>query len=72
MNAVGGRTRRAQALVAMLIALCVSAAGAATPPVVGDVPPPYVGKRLDGSPVMLTNYAGKAIVVSFWASWCPY
>lgn len=27
-------------------------------------------ERLDGSPVSLTDYAGKFVVLNFWASWC--
>lgn len=27
--------------------------------------------RLDGSPVQLTAFAGKPIVVNLWATWCP-
>ncbi len=36
----------------------------------GDAPPPYVGHQLGGDDVMLDPKAGKAYVVSFWASWC--
>jgi thiol-disulfide isomerase/thioredoxin len=41
-------------------------------PAVGDVPPPKVGFDLSGEPVLLTSFSGKAIVVSFWATWCAY
>jgi thiol-disulfide isomerase/thioredoxin len=41
-------------------------------PAVGDVPPPRVGFDLSGEPVLLTSFSGKAIVVSFWATWCAY
>jgi peroxiredoxin len=38
----------------------------------GDVPPDYVGKTLDGASIKLSDHAGKVIVVSYWATWCPY
>lgn len=38
----------------------------------GDVPPTYLGRSLAGMDVELTEHAGKAVVVSFWASWCTY
>lgn len=38
----------------------------------GDIPPPNVGMTLDGTPVSLIDHSGKAIVISFWATWCPY
>ena len=57
-------------LLACLLFLSMQAQAAA--PAVGDVPPDYVGKTLDGDAVKLSDYAGKAVVVSFWATWCPY
>jgi thiol-disulfide isomerase/thioredoxin len=48
------------------------AAGAQAAPDVGDTPPDYIGKTVDGVPVLLSQHAGKVLVVSFWATWCPY
>jgi len=53
-------------------ALLSAAAVASAAPAVGDVPPPRVGFDLSGEPVSLTSFSGKAIVVSFWATWCAY
>jgi thiol-disulfide isomerase/thioredoxin len=47
------------------------AANASHAPGVGDVPPALVGKTLEGKVVSVTDYAGKVVIVSFWASWCP-
>jgi thiol-disulfide isomerase/thioredoxin len=41
-------------------------------PAAGDVAPNEVGRTLDGESVTLDSFAGKVVVVSFWATWCPY
>src|SRR5450432_3019274 len=33
--------------------------------------PQVSGTDLDGSPLTLASYAGKVVVLNFWASWCP-
>jgi thiol-disulfide isomerase/thioredoxin len=33
--------------------------------------PPVSGTDLDGHPLALSSFAGKVIVLNFWASWCP-
>jgi thiol-disulfide isomerase/thioredoxin len=32
----------------------------------------FVGLTLEQEPVLLSKYAGKAVVLSFWATWCGY
>jgi thiol-disulfide isomerase/thioredoxin len=48
-------------------------AGAPTPAgaqaVIGEPPPDAVG-TLDGRPVRVSDYRGRVVVVTFWASWC--
>jgi thiol-disulfide isomerase/thioredoxin len=39
---------------------------------VGDIAPDVVGKTIDGDAVKVSQYAGKVVVVSFWATWCGY
>ena len=37
---------------------------------VGDEPPDVLGTDVGGKRVKLSDYPGKILVVSFWASWC--
>jgi thiol-disulfide isomerase/thioredoxin len=36
----------------------------------GDVPPAALGLTRDGKLVETTEFAGKVLVVTFWATWC--
>ena len=62
--------------LAAVLALCLllnAPALAADPKLKpGDLAPDVVGKTLDGDVVKLSAYSGKVIVLSFWATWCPY
>lgn len=40
-------------------------------PRVGFLAPNYLGKTLDGGSITKETLAGKAVVLNFWASWCP-
>ena len=37
----------------------------------GDTPPAALGKTREGDEIVTTQFAGKVLVVTFWASWCP-
>ena len=37
---------------------------------VGKPAPPFTLKTLDGSPDSLSHYAGRPVLINFWASWC--
>lgn len=37
---------------------------------IGKPAPPFVGVDLDGNTIALTNYAGKVVLLDFWATWC--
>lgn len=58
----------------VLLLLDLGSAGALAAPVEklvpGDTPPPSLGTNLDGDDVGTSRYAGKVLVVTFWASWC--
>jgi thiol-disulfide isomerase/thioredoxin len=41
-------------------------------PKAGDVAPRIVGKTADDDIVDLSQYKGKVVVISFWATWCGY
>lgn len=41
-------------------------------PGAGDAAPPALGTDIEGEPVNLSQYAGKAVIVTFWATWCGY
>jgi thiol-disulfide isomerase/thioredoxin len=36
----------------------------------GETPPAYLGLDRDNNKLYATDYAGKVLVVTFWASWC--
>jgi cytochrome c biogenesis protein CcmG/thiol:disulfide interchange protein DsbE len=38
---------------------------------VGDVPPNFTAKTLDGTQVSLADYAGRPVWLTFGATWCP-
>ncbi|WP_075184768.1 TlpA disulfide reductase family protein [Teredinibacter haidensis] len=38
----------------------------------GEKPVNYIGKDLQGNKLHVSDYAGKVVIVSFWATWCTY
>ena len=52
--------------------LLLSFAAAAAIPGAGDTPPDRAGTTFEGAPVLLAKYKDTAVVISFWATWCPY
>ena len=64
-----------RSIFAALLGVAGLSALASTPdamPGAGDVPPSALGRDLEGQPVSVGDYAGKVVVVTFWATWCPY
>lgn len=41
------------------------------PPRSPDAMPDFELQDLSGRPVRLSDYAGKAVLINFWATWCP-
>ena len=61
---------RRLALCTLLAVFASNSALAA--PSAGDAAPPALGTDIEGDPVNLSQYAGKAVIVTFWATWCGY
>lgn len=71
------RAIKKASVVSLALALSLPAAWAGSVAAValepGDLPPSdQVGQALNGDPVLLKSFAGKAVVLSFWATWCTY
>ncbi|NKF23658.1 TlpA disulfide reductase family protein [Solimonas marina] len=47
-----------------------SIAAPTAPPMPGDIAPDAVGMTVHGRPVRISDYRGRVIVLTFWASWC--
>lgn len=59
------------AACAFLLAAGLGLAASAPPRIApGDTPPASLGTNLDGDEVDTSQFAGKVLVVTFWASWC--
>lgn len=68
VSSIVSRQRAGSYLVAALLAggACTGVAA----PRAGDTAPDFVGYDADGQPLSVAAYAGKVVVLSFWASWC--
>lgn len=38
----------------------------------GDVAPDFLGRNGKGDDITVTQFKGKVVVISFWATWCGY
>jgi peroxiredoxin len=62
-------------LCTLLLAALVSSCGGEPPPKLntGDAAPRFKTVQLDGAPVDFpSGYAGKPVVLRFWADWCKF
>jgi thiol-disulfide isomerase/thioredoxin len=61
-------------MLRILIGSCVLAMAFAAHalPAVGDPPPDKLGVDPKGEAVLASAYTGKVLVITFWATWCPY
>jgi len=56
----------------LLLLALIAAGNAFSAPAAGDMAPDEFGKTIKGEAPKLADYAGKVVVVSFWATWCGY
>ncbi len=63
-------------ILAALFALALAACGGDKPPAklnIGDIAPTFQTFRVDGMPAYFpAAWAGKPLVIRFWADWCKY
>ncbi len=63
-------------LLLLLVALLPAACGGDQPPArlnIGDIAPGFETVRADGTPAQFpAAWAGKPLVIRFWADWCKY
>jgi peroxiredoxin len=52
------------------LALMVAGIASAAAPVAGDIPPNELGRTAQGQTVRISDYRGRVVVTTFWASWC--
>lgn len=58
-------------LAVVLVIVVAGGAGLLNPALrVGDRAPDFALADLDGEPIRLADYAGRPVLVNFWASWC--
>src|SRR3546814_6840937 len=55
-------------LAAVSLAIWVPAWAAAPAP--GDIPPDELGIGIDGQAVRVSDFRGRVLITTFWASWC--
>ncbi|HET7359367.1 MAG TPA: TlpA disulfide reductase family protein [Rhodanobacteraceae bacterium] len=60
------------AAVALLPTGTMPARAATSEAVVGQPAPDYLGKDRHGNEIRASDFRGKVVVVTFWASWCGY
>jgi len=65
-------TRAVVLAIASVVAGCASTAGsvARESTTVGAAAPDFTLRDLDGRQVHLSDYAGKVVLIDFWATWC--
>mgnify|MGYP000930848730 CR=1 FL=1 len=62
-------------IVSFLLLLLVAACGGDTPAAklnVGQVAPAFETTHADGRPARVAAWAGKPLVIRFWADWCKF
>jgi len=57
-------------IITSLFLLLITNLCLAEPYKIGEEPFDIAGKTIDGTEVKVSDYRGKVVIVSFWASWC--
>ncbi|AAZ24789.1 TlpA disulfide reductase family protein [Colwellia psychrerythraea] len=57
-------------IIILMIAMTSLNINAETVLELGEYPPNYLGRDVNGNDVTLEDNKGKIVVISFWASWC--
>ena len=70
LGAWAGATRSARAVCLSLGLALASTAAHSGELKVGDMVPDDLGRDAAGNRIHLSDYRGKLVIVSFWASWC--
>ena len=55
---------------ALILAVLMAVVGTARAPDLPDIAPDFTLEDLDGNAVSLSDYAGRTVVLNFWATWC--
>jgi peroxiredoxin len=57
-----------------LVLFAATAISAETPAACkpGQVAPAHIGTTLDGKPVLVSDFPGKVVLISYWATWCSF
>ena len=58
-------------LTALLFVILLAAIPAVAQPAVGDKAPDFTIQLSNGTKTTLSSLKGKAVLVHFWATWCP-
>ena len=57
-------------VIILLVSIFFTVNASSKPLQVGDIPIDLLGKNSDGSEIKVSDYKGKVVIISFWASWC--
>lgn len=65
-----GRYARAGRIGLAVLALAVWIPASAEAPAIGAIPPDELGTGIDGQLLRVSDFRGRVLITTFWASWC--